>query len=114
MNRRLVPAALVATACAGCLHFTPHPLDPARNAARLTGHSLSSKTWTLRALVDEAVRHQPDIAVARAQYETARAAIRTAGERPNPTVALTPQVVTPWPSWIAGTYGVHFDWTFET
>ena len=52
--------------------------------------------------------------MARAQYETARAAIRTAGARPNPTVALSPQIVTPWTSWIAGTYGVDFDWTFET
>lgn len=52
--------------------------------------------------------------MARAQYATAEAAIRTAGERPNPTVAFSPQIVTPYTSWIAGTYGVDFDWTFET
>ncbi len=52
--------------------------------------------------------------MARAQYETAHAALGTAGERPNPTVALSPQIVTPSTGWIAGTYGVDFDWTFET
>jgi outer membrane protein TolC len=67
----------------------------------------------LKALVDEAVRNHPDVALARAQYGTARAAIRTAGESPNPTVTLAPQIVTPL-DWIAGTYGVDFDWTFET
>ena len=114
MNRRLLLAASLALASAGCAHYSAQPLDPSRNAARLTGRRLSSRTWTLRALVGEAVKNQPDVAVARAQYATARAAIGTAGERPNPTVALSPQVVTPWTSWIAGTYGVDFDWTFET
>lgn len=65
-------------------------------------------------LAAEAARNAPDVAVARAQYETARAAIGTAGERPNPTVALSPQVITPYTALIAGTYGVDFDWTFET
>ena len=114
MIRRVVFATIIAAAGAGCARFDARPLDPAANAARLASRSLSSRTWTLRALVDEAVKNQPDVAVARAQYATARAAIGTAGARPNPTVALSPQVVTPWTSWIAGTYGVDFDWTFET
>lgn len=103
--------ALVGTSC---VHFTPQPLDAGQRASVLKGRRLAAKTWTLRALTDEALRHSAEVAVARAQYETARAAIRTAGERPNPTIALSPQVVTPWTSWIAGTYGVDFDWTFET
>ena len=112
MNLRLVLASTLALA--GCVHFTAQPLDPARSAATLSGRRLASKTWTLRALVDEASRNHPDVAVARAQYDTAKAAVRTAGERPNPTVALSPQIVTPYTDWIAGTYGVDFDWTFET
>ena len=114
MNRPLILAASIAFAGAGCVHFTAQPLDPSRSAAALSGRRLSSKTWTLRALREEAARNSPDVAVARAQYETAKAAVRTAGERPNPTIALAPQIVTPFKAWQAGTYPVDFDWTFET
>ena len=75
---------------------------------------MAHRTWTLEALTDQALANSADLRVARAQYRTARAAMKTAGERPNPTVALSPQVVTPYTNWIAGTYGIDFDWTFET
>ena len=114
MTPRLALASALTLACAGCAHFESQPLDAAGRADALTSRQLGGKTWTLRALTDEALAGSADIAVARAQYETAHAALGTAGERPNPTVALTPQVVTPYTSWIAGTYGVDFDWTFET
>ena len=113
IHRRLLFAVSLAVASAGCAHFTSKPLDAAANAAKLSGRRLSGRTWTLKALVDEAVRTHPDVAVARAQYETAKAAIGTAGEKPNPTIAISPQIVTPL-DWMAGTYGVDFDWTFET
>lgn len=112
MNRPFILATSLALA--GCAHFTARPLDPAGNATRLSERSLGGKVWTLPMLVSEAAKHHPEVAVARAQYATAKAAVRTAGERPNPTVALSPQVVTPWTAWITGTYGVDFDWTFET
>jgi outer membrane protein TolC len=114
MNRRLLLAASLALGSASCVHFTAHPLDPARSAGSLSGRRLMQKTWTLHALIEEAARSSPEVALARAQYATARAAVRTAGERPNPTVALSPQIVTPFIDWISGTYGVDFDWTFET
>lgn len=114
VDRRLAALLLLTLATAGCTTFKPAPLDPARSAGELGGRRLAAKTWTLRALTDEAVKHQPGVLLARAQYETAQAAIRTAGERPNPTIALSPQVVLPFTEWIAGTYGVDFDWTFET
>ena len=114
MNRPLILAASIALVCAGCAHYVAQPLDASRSAATLSRRRLSSKTWTLRALAEEAARNAPDVAVARAQYATAKAAIRTAGERPNPTVAISPQIVTPYTAWQAGTYGVDFDWTFET
>ena len=113
MNPRIVLTSLLVIGCAGCAHFAAKPLDASRSAARLSGRRLAAKTWTLAALIDEAVRNHPDVAMARAQYETAKAAVRTAGERPNPTLLLTPQIVTPL-NWMAGTYGVEFDWTFET
>ncbi len=112
MNRQILLAASLALA--GCVHYSALPLDPAGSAASLSGRRLAAKTWTLRALIAEAERGSPEVALARSKYETAQAAIRTAGERPNPTVALSPQIITPFTEWIAGTYGVDFDWTFET
>lgn len=111
---RFVFTAALTFACAGCLHFQSKPLDASRRATALTNRSLSGKTWTLRALTDEAISNSADIAAARAHYTTARAALGTANQRPNPTVAISPQVVTPSVKWITGTYGVDFDWTFET
>ena len=113
MTRASLSAALIAVCSAGCLHFESKPLNPAKSAARLTDRKLAAKTWTLKALTDEAVRTHPDVALAKAQYATAAATIRTAGERPNPTLNLAPQIVTPL-DWIAGTYGVDIDWTIET
>lgn len=96
-----------------CVHYTPQPLNASASAARLTSRHLGAKTWTLRSLTEEAIKNHPDIAVARAKYATAVAAVRTAGARPNPTVALLPQIATPF-KWIEGTYSVDFDWTLET
>lgn len=113
MNRNFLLMPVVAVCVVGCVRFLAKPIDAGRNAARLGERRLAARTWTLKALVPEAVRQQPEIALARAQYHTAKAAIRTAGERPNPTVLIAPQIVTPI-DWIAGTYGVDFDWTVET
>src|SRR5437588_825061 len=96
----------------GCVHYAPKPLDPASSAARLTGRRLAAKTWTFEALAEETLHHHPDVALAKAQYETARATIRTAGERPNPTVTLAPQFA--FPQLVEGTYTIDFDWTIET
>jgi outer membrane protein TolC len=106
--------ATAALSLAACARFHPRPLNPARSAAQLSARRLEARTWTLGALEEEAVRRHPEVVVARAQYDSARAAIGSAGERPNPSVALSPQVVTPFKTWSAGTYGVDFDWTFET
>src|SRR5215213_600688 len=113
MTFRIVAAAVIPLIAAGCIHFRSKPIDPARRAAVLTSRSLGTKTWTVEGLTRQAVATSPAVAVARADYHAARAAIGTAGERPNPTVAFTPQVVTPFTKWIEGTYGVDFDWTFE-
>ncbi len=112
--RWIVPFCLLTSSCTQFARFNAKPLDPAVSATRLTDRHLSGKTYTLQSLTEEAVKQHPDIAVARAKYETAVAAVRTAGERPNPTIAISPQIITPWTKWIAGTYGLDFDWTFET
>ncbi len=112
--RWIIPFCLVTSSCTQFVRFSARPIDPAATAALFTDRQLSGKTYTLRSLTDEAAKQHPDIAFARAKYETALAAVRTAGERPNPTVAISPQIITPWTKWIAGTYGLDFDWTFET
>src|SRR5437867_704538 len=84
MKCSLCVAALLSLCSAGCVHFISKPIDAERTAARLSNRTLTAKTWTLKALVDEAVRNHPDVGLARAQYGTAKAAIRTAGESPNP------------------------------
>ncbi len=101
-------------ALSSCARYAPAPIDSGRRADRLLGARLSARSWTLRDLEAEAVRRSSEVAQARAQYETARAAIRTAGESPNPTLAASPQIVTPWAGLIPGTYGVDIDWQFET
>jgi len=114
MTRRLAFIAAVGLAVAGCARFASKPIDASSRAAALTSRHLAGKTWTLHSLTEEALHNSSDLAVAHAQYQTARAALGTAGERPNPTVALSPQIVTPYTRWIAGTYGIDFDWTVET
>ncbi|CAN5885397.1 TolC family protein [soil metagenome] len=109
-----VALSLLMTACSPFARYTEQTLDPAVSATKLTDRHLSAKTWSLQGLTDEAIKHHPDIAVARAKYDSAMAAVITAGERPNPTVTLSPQIITPYTKWIAGTYGVDFDWTIET
>jgi len=113
MNRKAFLLPVAALCLAGCTHFSATPLNASRGAATLRGRRLAAKTWTLKALTEEAVRHHPEVALARAQYETAKATVRTAAERPNPTLLLTPQIDGPL-KWVEGTYGVELDWTFET
>ncbi len=113
MNRNFFLLTLVVLGLAGCVQYSEKPLDARRNAARLTVRQLAAKTWTLKALVEEAVRNHSDVALARAQYGTVKATMRTAAERPNPTLILAPQFVGPL-NFIEGTYGVELDWTFET
>ena len=84
MNRLLLSASLLVFVAAGCVRFSAKPIDAGMSATRLGNRRLAAKTWTLKSLVDEAVRNHPEVALARAQYHTAKAAIRTAGERPPP------------------------------
>src|SRR4051794_24273210 len=86
---------LLGGSCSHYERYSARPLNAERSAARLTNRRLEGRTWTLQSLISDGLKHHPDIAVARAKYDTAVAAVRTAGERPNPTLALSPQVVTP-------------------
>jgi cobalt-zinc-cadmium efflux system outer membrane protein len=92
----------------GCVHFRPQPLSAEQSAAGFLSGSLTNRSlrifletngmtgewprqaWSLRALTLVAFYYHPDLALARAQWETACAAQITAGERPNPSVTVTP------------------------
>jgi outer membrane protein, heavy metal efflux system len=94
------PVILVALLAASCIHIAPHPIAPADTAAALGNRSLddpqlrafldqhgaAGDTWDLQHLTIAALYFHPDLDVARAHAAVTRAAIATAGERPNPTV----------------------------
>ncbi len=111
------PLAVAALALAGCAHhdyarYEPRPIDPAKTAAAFETHRLDDPGlrkflrenfradfpltgtpeggWDFEALCWVAFYFNPTLDVARAQWESARAAQTTAGERPNPTLTLTP------------------------
>ena len=94
----------------GCARFQDRPLNPADSAVRIEARTLSSpalrefivsvvgrrtaawpfKTWDIDRLTLAAIYYHPDLALARAQAETADAATTTAGQRPNPSITVTP------------------------
>jgi cobalt-zinc-cadmium efflux system outer membrane protein len=94
----------------GCARFQDRPLSPADSAVRIEARTLSSpalrefiesvvgrhaavwpfKTWDIDRLTLAAIYYHPDLALARAQAETADAATTTAAQRPNPSITVTP------------------------
>ena len=104
---------LAVLALAGCAHqagYTAKPLSPEKTAAALEARSLDDPglrkfltenlhkdfspgqpvTWDFETLCWVAFYFNPTLDVARAQWESARAAQITAGARPNPSLTLTP------------------------
>jgi outer membrane protein, heavy metal efflux system len=95
---------------AGCARFQPEPLSPAQSAEALENRSLTNAalrtfletnlhrpfpdwpeaSWDFDMLTLAAFYYHPDLAVARADWNAAQAAIQTAGGRPNPTLSLVP------------------------
>lgn len=104
-------AWLVMVWLVGCVRFEPKPLDPARTGAELENRTLTDpglrrfleahlpklgtewppRRWDLEALSLAAVYFHPSLDVARAEWQTAQAAVQAAGARPNPTLRLAPQ-----------------------
>jgi cobalt-zinc-cadmium efflux system outer membrane protein len=132
MSRNLMPARYVVMfgsifALIGCATYEPKPLAPEQFAAAFDsrrldspelrrfieqqlGHELNAwppdsqpPGWTLPTLTLVAYYYHPALTLARASWAEARAALITAGGRPNPTLGLTPGYnfsassgVTPW------------------
>jgi cobalt-zinc-cadmium efflux system outer membrane protein len=125
MTRRALSAlglSILLLFAAGCVRYHPRPLSAPETADKFEARSLLAPelgafvqsvaaseawpppSWDLRALTLAAIYYHPDLDVARAQWEVAQAARRTAGEKPNPTAsvlmgynATTPtSEITPW------------------
>lgn len=102
--------AALALMLVGCVHFQPQPISPAETAAHLNARRLSDaglkkfiednapstanqwppSEWDLNSLALVAFYFHPSLEVARAQWRGAQAGVKTAGERPNPTLGLIP------------------------
>lgn len=112
----LAAIALTGASCAPAVHYHPQPLAPAATAASLESRRLSEpglrqfmeknlgrkfpawpvRRWTPEELALAATYFNPQMPVAQAQAEAAQAAIITAGERPNPTLAVMPGIPSPY------------------
>lgn len=127
--------ALGAGALCGCAVYHPAPLEPARLLQQFEDRSLSNpglcaylktnlgerlsscpQEWDLATLTLVGFYYSPDITVAGARFEQARAAVITASARPNPTLSIGPQYstraipsVVPW-----GIGMFHLDVLIET
>jgi cobalt-zinc-cadmium efflux system outer membrane protein len=134
--RRRFPVALsVASALlGGCVHYQPRPIEPASVVTALDARTLAASglaqvaepahvaaawppaVWDLQTLTVAALYYHPDLEVARASWDLARAGMITAGERPNPTIAAGPgynsstpaHTITPW------ILNLNLDFTIET
>lgn len=121
---RLFAIVALAFAClAGCARYHAKPLVAARVTADFEARSLVEpglrrfletngvcgdwprRVWDLDSLTLAAFYFSPELELARAQWNTTRAAMRTAGQRPNPTLSASPQynvtTLTPSP-WVMG------------
>lgn len=120
---------------AGCAHFHPQPISSLDTISAFEARSLDNpglekflqgnlseeikswppSEWDFEKLTLAALYYHPDLYQAQARWETAKAAIITAGARPNPSVGFSPQLnasaasgLSPW------TYGFTFDLPIET
>ncbi len=124
-------SALGLALVSGCAHFVSRPLSPSESIATFNTRSLTNPGlqafladnqvsepaagWDLKALTLAALYYQPSLAEARDRLRAAEAARVTAGERPNPSVAMalgydTRIAGAPSP-WIVP---INVDWPIET
>jgi outer membrane protein TolC len=116
----MVVAGVVALGLEGCVHFKDRPLSAERAGADFSARTLTDvglKTyleanrvtgewprvsWDFNSLSLAAFYYQPSLDVARAKWAVATAGKTTAGERPNPTLSVSPAynttttVPSPW------------------
>jgi outer membrane protein, heavy metal efflux system len=121
MDHRSAAAALLAglvAGCAGCAvqRYQPAPLAPEATASAFNARSLADPglrafeerclgrpseawpppQWDLKTLSLAALYFNPQLDEARADLAESHAALETAGARPNPTLAISPGVPSPY------------------
>ena len=92
----------------GCVQFQDKPLIPSKNLKTFESRRLDNPelkaymqansdlkdwpliTWDMSDLTLAAFFYHPSLDVARAQYTVSKGNLKTAGERPNPTVSISP------------------------
>jgi cobalt-zinc-cadmium efflux system outer membrane protein len=109
----VLPALLAACAAQ---HYQPAPLSPEASASALESRSLADpglrsvensylgsvsaewppSSWSFQTLSLAALYFNTDLDAARARVAESRAALTTAGTRPNPTLGITPGVPSPY------------------
>jgi cobalt-zinc-cadmium efflux system outer membrane protein len=110
MNIRHGAIIFAAVLLMSCAHYQARPLAPEKTAAQLesrrlddpglktfleqnAGHKLTiwpNTNWDLPELTLAAFYFDPSLAAARDQWLVARAGLKTAGARPNPSVSIAP------------------------
>lgn len=86
---RLALSAGIGVFLCGCVTYVAQPISSETSAATLQSRTLGGGVWTRARLTATALKQQPDLEVARAKVETAKAGLITAGARPNPTVGFS-------------------------
>ena len=105
---KVLPFILAIILFAGCATYHPQPISAEKTVDNFAARSLTNEdlhaffetnhiagqwprtSWDLNALTLAAFYYQPSFAEAREQWASAEAAEITAGERPNPSVTVTP------------------------
>lgn len=117
-GKKVLPLLFLLGGSAGCARvqaYHPAPIVPAVTARRLESRRLSDpglqrymeqalghpvawppREWNLGTLTLAALYFHPQMRIARERAAVAQAAIVTAGERPNPSISLTPGIPSPW------------------
>ncbi len=119
----------------GCATYTPKPLLPEKTARQFESRSFASPAlrkfveknlrkkinpwppakWDMNTLSLAAFYYNPGLDTARWRLKEAQASVITAGERPNPSVSISPQYVTnPSPGSTPWVLGFSFDIPIET
>jgi len=109
-------AGLGLSGCAPVQRYHPQPIAPAVSAERFESRTLADEglkdfmgknlghpvnawplqKWGLSELIAASYYFNPQMQLARAQAQTAEAAIITAGARPNPTLSVAPGIPSPY------------------
>ncbi len=102
MRRTGLSAALLALGLGGCVHYAAAPPQPAKFIGEFDAQTLeagAARTWTAAELLSLALAKNPQIAEARAKYQTSLAAMRTAKAYSGSSLTLTAEYASETPHW---------------